>query len=265
VGERSQKPTLLGAYLDVLNISSPRISAPARLPSLTLNYDGAIPPIATLNVDATVTEGWNLPPIDQKTWLEAMVEMNAAAKAEWDDPWVQSSVDDFFSCGDTALDVVHPDLRPDTFVSYSSGDGVGGSKFFGEVSGSALKHYMDQLTWVRNAQRALEARIEAAQKQWEESNKIPVIFPDGTSRTLVLSTLMRDLVVAKVRKAKVAQQTIRLVRCVRAIKRAMRRRQRIVLARFTQSERVWYLLHGTHPPEAQSIFNAEFLLRGGRA
>lgn len=55
------------------------------------------PVVPIINAGATIGAGWVAPVIDHETWFAVMTEMNAAAKADWEDPRVASSSDGFLS------------------------------------------------------------------------------------------------------------------------------------------------------------------------
>jgi hypothetical protein len=118
-----------------------------------------------------------------------------------------------------------------------------------EVSGKFLKTTIIELKSLQEKQRFLEAQIESRQNQWAKTFEMSQAV-DGHMGTVIVEALHTALIKSWTRtKARI----VRLRQCYKAVKRALRRRQWMVFARLTSSEKVWYLLHGTHPPEAQDI------------
>jgi hypothetical protein len=118
-----------------------------------------------------------------------------------------------------------------------------------EVSGKFLHDTTIEMKLLQEKQCLLDAQLESLRTQRAEAFEIYRVT-DGRMPTVTLEALHTFLTKKWTHtKARI----VRLRRCYKAVKRALRRRQWTVFARLTSSEKVWYLLHGTHPPEAQYL------------
>jgi len=129
-----------------------------------------------------------------------------------------------------------------------------------EVSGAYLKSTIVELKSLRNTQRALDTTIESMEKRWASFCK-DLEVSTAFFQTVIIEKLHCQLVR---RWARTKTRILTLSRRIKAIKRAMRQRQRAVFVGLTETKKAWYLLHGAHPPEAQFL-RAELLFGGVRS
>jgi hypothetical protein len=147
------------------------------------------------------------------------------------------------------------------------------STFWSEVSGRKLHELGHELRLYRRRQHVLRAKIESSlvgKTLGDDYRRLAArFFAQNTSEAaralddylqtlgIILSELLNKL-------ADASFKIVKLSRCFKALKRAMRKRQRLAFCGLTISKKVWYLMHGSHPPKARLDFNHLLPFGGAR-
>lgn len=130
--------------------------------------------------------------------------------------------------------------------------------YMGPTSGHALSGALLEFDALKETQRLLDAQLQLA----SITRGLVVRLYEAELVDMLASRVSDALSLAKWR---VVNKRIRLKRRIKALKRDMRTRQHNVFIRLSDSDRIWYLFHGTHPPEAQCVFGTQIASGGVRA